>query len=173
MRKVEHINVISELPDSINWKHLRSFFNLQIWSKNSDFERENSTLQYCLHFNFALHWDHIFVFTAIIPEDWDTPTHSVLFSHNVKLLGRSLVNRASRSGLRRKWNMNSRRFSSYIIFRDWQVTNNGTQVTSTDAAQRQFLRTNCDLQVEHGVPFTEKSSLYSILCKLVENTEAP
>ena len=35
--------------------NFRSFFNLQIWSKNSDFDRENSTLQYCPQFNFALH----------------------------------------------------------------------------------------------------------------------
>ena len=35
------------------WKNCRSFWNVQIWSKNSDFERENSTLQYCPHFIIA------------------------------------------------------------------------------------------------------------------------
>ena len=37
-RKVAHNKVISELQDSMN------FWNLQIWSKNSDFDGENSTL---------------------------------------------------------------------------------------------------------------------------------
>ena len=50
-RKHAHNKVISELHDSMN------FWNLQICSKNSDFERENSTLQYCPHFKIAPHWD--------------------------------------------------------------------------------------------------------------------
>ena len=47
--------VFSEFHDSMDWKNCRSFWNLQIWSKNSNFARENLTLQYCSHFNFAPH----------------------------------------------------------------------------------------------------------------------
>ena len=52
-RKAAYIEVISELHDSMNWKNCRSFWNLQIWSKNSDFEPRNfnnsilPTIQFC------------------------------------------------------------------------------------------------------------------------------
>ena len=56
-REAAHITVISELYDSMNWKNCRNFWNLQIWSKYSEFDRENSTLEYCPHYNFAPQWN--------------------------------------------------------------------------------------------------------------------
>ena len=55
-RKAAHPKFIWGFHDSMNWRSCRSFKNLQIWYKNSDFERENSKLQYCSQFNFAPHW---------------------------------------------------------------------------------------------------------------------
>ena len=54
-RKAAHIKVFSELHDSMNWKNCRSFRNLQIWSKNSDFDRENLILQFCPALGFNSH----------------------------------------------------------------------------------------------------------------------
>ena len=53
-RSTAHIKVIPEFHDSMNWKNCRSFRNLQILSGNSDFGRENLTLQYCPQFCPAL-----------------------------------------------------------------------------------------------------------------------
>ena len=56
VHKFRLITLKGVVHDSMNWKNLRSFWNLQIWSKNSYFGRENSTILYCPQFNIAPHW---------------------------------------------------------------------------------------------------------------------
>ena len=71
-QKAAHIKVISEFHDSMNWKNCRSFWKLQIWSKNSDFRWENLTFQYCSHLNFAAHWRRA-------KNNWNVQTYSVTY----------------------------------------------------------------------------------------------